>query len=177
MSRSTWLLLGIGAGGLLVLAAATSAKGQVNRGIALIGDSYAVGLGPILAKLLPDFRFEGHVGTNTREWATGEKRCGGQCGSWLAAFAPAIVLVSLGVNDGLGPRLADYQAIVQKIQALGARVVWIEPPADIARQAVRQDIASLGVTTIPATQTPLGPDGVHPVSYEPWARQIAQVVA
>ena len=53
--------------------------------VALIGDSYAVGLGPELAKLLPNFKYEGHVGTNTRQWAAHSKNCG-ECGDWLTAF-------------------------------------------------------------------------------------------
>lgn len=141
--------------------------------VALIGDSYAVGLGPELEKLLPEFRYEGHVGTNTWQWAHGV-RCG-ECGAWLREFRPDIVLVSLGVNDGTAPDRANYQEIVRMIHGLGARVVWIEPPATIATPS-RAVIASLGVKTVPPTTTPLAADRLHPASYGPWAQQIAQVV-
>jgi hypothetical protein len=140
--------------------------------IALIGDSYAVGLGPELAKLLPDFKFEGHQGTNTSQWAHGSQKCG-ECGAWLTAFKPDLVLVSLGVNDGATPNLANYQTLVRGLHGLGARVVWIEPPAAVNSPAPRAVIASLGVSTIPATQTPLSADGLHPQSYAPWAQEIA----
>lgn len=141
--------------------------------VALIGDSYAVGLGPELEKLIPEFRYEGHVGTNTWQWAHGVD-CG-QCGAWLAAFRPQVVLVSLGVNDGTAPNLANYQAIVQRIHGLGARVVWIEPPARVPTPS-RSVIASLGVRTVPPTTTPLAADRLHPASYGPWAQEVAQVV-
>lgn len=147
-----------------------------SRRIALIGDSYAVGLGPELAKLLPDFRGEGYVGTNTAQWVNHAAACG-SCGNWLTTFKPAVVLVSLGVNDGTAPNPANYQALVQALHGIGARVVWIEPPAGVSAPAVRAAIASLGVQTVPATRTPLGPDGVHPAnSYVRWAREVAAAI-
>ncbi len=143
--------------------------------VALIGDSYAVGLGPELAKLLPDFKYEGHVGTSTWEWATRNRKECGQCGDWLTSFRPNIVLVSLGVNDGDAPKLANYQTIVRGLQSIGARVVWIQPPAAV-RTPAHAVIASLGVRTVPATTTPLSADRLHPASYAPWAQEVAQVV-
>jgi hypothetical protein len=136
--------------------------------VALIGDSYAVGLGSELAKLLPDFQHEGRVGVGTATYKTPP---------WLAPFEPDIVLVSLGVNDGAAPNPANYQAIVRALHGIGAKVVWIEPPAGVRNDAVRQVIASLGVATVPATTTPLAADGLHPAGngYSVWAREIAQV--
>jgi len=142
--------------------------------VALIGDSYAVGLGPQLEKLIPNFKYEGYVGANTWQWAH-HVGCG-QCGDWMAEFKPRIVLVSLGVNDGTSPDPGDYQAIVRKIHGLGARDIWIEPPADVQTTS-RNVIASLGVATVPATYTPLAADKLHPQSYAPWAQEIAQVVS
>lgn len=136
--------------------------------VALIGDSYAVGLGPELAKLLPEFRHEGRVGAGTAAY---------RLPTWLAAFQPQVVLVSLGVNDGTAPSRANYQALVRTLHGLGARVLWIEPPAGVQAPAVRQVIASLGVATVPATTTPLAADGLHPRSYDPWSVDIAQAVA
>jgi lysophospholipase L1-like esterase len=143
--------------------------------VALIGDSYAVGLGPYLAKRFPDFQFEGHVGTNTTQWANHAPACGA-CGDWLTDFRPTVVLISLGVNDGNAPDSANYHAIVSALHGIGARAIWIEPPAGVNTPAVRQVIASLGVPTVPATMTPLGADRLHPQSYAPWANEIAQVV-
>lgn len=140
--------------------------------VALIGDSYAVGLGPELAKRFADFRYEGHVGISAAGWIN----CA-TCAPWLPSFKPDVVLVSLGANDGPTPNQTDYQSIVRALHGVGATVEWIMPPAGLAnRAAVRDIIGTLGVPVVPATQTPLGPDGIHPVSYAPWAAEIAQRV-
>lgn len=173
-----WKAVAIGgaiAGGLGAIVLATKTVPKPLGRVALIGDSYAVGLGPELAKLFPDFKFEGHVGTNSAQWAAHGAACG-TCGDWLTTFKPDIVLVSLGVNDGATPNRANYQTLVSGLHGLGARVVWIEPPAGVNTPAVRAAIASLGVPTVPATTTPLTGDGLHPTSYTSWARTIAQIV-
>lgn len=144
--------------------------------VALIGDSYAVGLGPELAKLLPDFKYEGHVGTNTAQWAHLSPACG-QCGMWLTSFKPDVALVSLGVNDGTAPNSSNYLIIANGLRTIGARVVWIEPPAAVStpsREIIRSQ--ALGVQTVPGTTTPLAADGLHPRSYAPWAQEVAQYV-
>ncbi len=179
--RIPWKSVAIGsaiAGGIGTLALATrKAPPQPPKRVALIGDSYAVGLGPELAKLFPDFKFDGHVGTNTAQWAAHSAACG-SCGDWLTAFKPDVVLVSLGVNDGATPNRANYQTIISGLHGLGARVFWIEPPAAVRNaDSDRQIIASLGVPTIPATTTPLASDGLHPKNYTQWAREIAQAVS
>ena len=143
--------------------------------VALIGDSYAVGLGPELAKIYPDFKFEGHVGNNTWQWAAHNVACG-QCGDWLTAFKPDLVLVALGVND-VKPDPQNYQTIVRALHGIGARVMWIDPPLPRATNAVLNAIAATGVATVPVTTTPLAADGLHPASYGPWAQEIAQAVA
>lgn len=143
--------------------------------VALIGDSYAVGLGPELAKIYSDFKFEGHVGTTTGQWARHAAACD-KCGDWLTAFKPDVVLVSLGVNDGASMSPTYYQSIVKGIQSIGARVMWIESPAAV-QTASRDVISALGVQTISATHSPLSGDGLHPVSYSPWAQEIAEAVA
>lgn len=167
---------GAALGVLGLIAIATKKPGPTTaKRVALIGDSYAVGLGPELEKLLPNFKYEGHVGTNTGQWANHSKACV-DCGDWLTAFKPDVVLVALGVNDGTTPNPANYQTIVRALHGIGARVVWIEPPASVKAPAVRDAIASLGVATVSATTVPLV-DGLHPNSYEPWARNIAQAVS
>lgn len=140
--------------------------------VALIGDSYAVGLGPELAKRFKDFKYEGRVGISASGWMN----CS-TCAPWLPDFKPDVVLVSLGANDGPSPNQADYQSIVRALHGIGATVEWVMPPAGLAnRAAVRDVIGTLGVPVVPATHTPLGPDGVHPVSYAPWAAEIARAV-
>jgi lysophospholipase L1-like esterase len=179
-SRFPWTAIAFGGAavagiGALVLANRRTDGLAPPKRVALIGDSYAVGLGPELAKLLPTFKYEGHVGTTTGAWAAHASSCG-QCGDWLPAFKPDLVLVSLGVNDGVSPNPTNYQTIVRALHGLGARVVWIEPPAAVNAPAVRAVIASLGVQTIPATQAPLAADRLHPADYQTWANDIAQVV-
>lgn len=132
--------------------------------IALIGDSYAMGLGPELSKLINTFKYEGRVGSGTYAWL--------KLPAWLGGFRPDLVLVSLGVNDGPTPNAANYATIVRAIAALGARTVWIEPPAAVPASAARAIIASLGLLTVAATMTPLSADRLHPISYVPWANEI-----
>ena len=173
-----WKAVGAGALALGIVAAVVRASHKTEtlpKRVALIGDSYAVGLGPELANLFPDFKYAGVVGTNTSQWANGSAACG-TCGDWLAAFKPDVVLVSLGVNDGATPNPANYHTIVRRLHGLGARVVWIEPPA-LVRTAARGVIASLGVPIIPGTTTPLASGSrLHPAAYGHWAEQIAQAV-
>jgi hypothetical protein len=160
----------VGTLGVVAIASRRSAAAPQPYRVALIGDSYAVGLGPELAKRLPDFKYEGRVGIGTSAWVD----CAA-CAAWLPAYQPTVTLVSLGANDGVAPNATDYQAIVRALHGIGSRVVWIDPPAGLAnRSAVRAAIASLGVPVVPATQTPLGPDGVHPLSYDAWAGEVAR---
>lgn len=181
MSRSVWKAVAagsavLGAAGLALILGSkkktpTQAAPPSSQRVALIGDSYAVGLGPQLAKLLPNFQYEGHVGISTPAWLA----CG-TCGTWLPAFKPDVVLVSLGVNDGPNPATASYQTIVQALHGIGARVVWIEPPAAVSTPS-RAIIKSLGVPTVPGYSMQMASDGLHPANYAPWAQQIAQTLS
>jgi hypothetical protein len=180
VSRFPWTALAFGGAavagvGALVLAEQRRTGPVTPSRVALIGDSYAVGLGPELAKLLPSFKYEGVVGTNTSQWARHSVACG-SCGDWLTSFKPDVVLVSLGVNDGLTPNAANYQTIARALHGLGARVIWIEPPEGVNAPATRAAIASLGVQAVPATRTTLAADGLHPRSYEAWAKEVARTV-
>lgn len=184
-SRIPWIAVAVGGAatalGLYGVGKVISARkregAQINQRVALIGDSYAVGLGPELTKIFPNFRFEGHIGTNTAQWANRIRSACDQCGDWLPAFKPDVVLVALGVNDGKTPNASNYQTIVRGLHGLGARVIWIEPPAEVWTPVVRQTIASLGVPTVPATKWALSDDGIHPQSYVPWAHEIADTIA
>jgi lysophospholipase L1-like esterase len=172
--------LALGALGVVALGVKTleeKRRPPVPKRIALIGDSYAVGLGPELAKIYPEFKYEGHVGTTTWQWANHDAACA-VCGDWLTAFKPNVVLIALGVNDGTAPNSGHYQTLVRGIQGIGARAVWIEPPAVVKAPAARKAIAALGVPTVPATNIPLAADGLHPTGsgYRAWAQEIASEV-
>lgn len=197
MPRIPWKPIAIGGAvlgaiGIAVLVGRKKPALPTAQRVGLIGDSYAVGLGPELAKILPNFKFEGHVGTNTSQWANHSAACG-TCGDWLTAYKPDVVLVSLGANDGhfspappisgvpMKPYTGTYQRIVSALQSIGARVVWIEPPANVRTTAtdvpaVRAAIASLGVPTVPATTVPIASDGLHPKSYSAWAQEVAAAI-
>jgi len=148
--------------------------------IALIGDSYAVGLGPELAKLLPNFTYAGREGSTVDQWAT-------WLPGWLTAYQPTLTLVSLGVNGA--PNSAEFHAIVAALGGIGSRVVWIDPPAGVNvpgvnLPAIYQAIAALGVPVVPATTTPLRSEEIrgsvaylHPQSYASWAREIAAALS
>lgn len=183
MESSAWtapLLAGAGVLGAAAVVAAVVAQQRRDPSpssplrVALIGDSYAVGLGPQLAQILPNFQYEGHVGTSTLQWAQHDPACGA-CGDWLATSRPDLTLVALGVNDGDGADSANYEIVVDRLRGAGSRVLWVEPPAGVSTPTsrVRQAIAGLGVATVPATATPMAADGVHPQQYGPWAREIA----
>jgi len=168
----------IGTGVAIVQAVKKLGPGSTTKPIgrvALIGDSYAVGLGPELDKILPEFKFEGHVGTTVSQWADRVRSACDQCGDWLTGYVPDIVLVSLGVNDGATPSRYDYVRIVNGLSKIGAKIKWIEPPAAVNTTS-RAMIRSLAVPTIPGTQTPLAADGLHPKSYTQWAREIASAL-
>jgi lysophospholipase L1-like esterase len=182
-NRASWKTVAIGSaviggiGAILLTsrkAAASSLPSSTVRRVALIGDSYAVGLGPELRKYFPEFKYEGVVGTNTAQWASHSKACG-TCGDWLTTFKPDVVLVSLGVNDGTAPNARNYNDIVSALHGIGARVVWIEPPAAVNTPAVRSTIASLGVSTVSAPTLVMA-NALHPASYNRWAQEIAQAV-
>src|SRR5574341_659728 len=164
----------VGVGLLVVKTYEEKHRRPAPKRVALIGDSYAVGLGPELAKIYPDFRFEGHVGNNTWQWATHQPACG-QCGDWLTAFKPDLVLVALGVNDPK-PDLKNYQTIVRGLHGIGARVVWIEPPLGRNTLALYNTIQALGVERVGPPNIPLAADGLHPTSYTSWASDIAETV-
>jgi hypothetical protein len=141
------------------------------RRVALIGDSYAVGLGPELAKLFPDFKFEGRVGAGTHSYVVP---------SWISAFKPALMLVSLGVNDGAYPHRNNYVEILRQLYAAGvSHVVWIEPPtSSYFKPQLHNLLATLGVPVMSSVTTPLASDSLHPTGtgYRVWAQEIAQAV-
>ena len=171
--------LALGVAGVMASRQASPRAATVPSRIALIGDSYAVGLGPELAKLLPGFTYAGREGSSTAQWAQ-------WLPGWVAGYQPTLTIVSLGVNGT--PNSADFHAVVAALGGVGSRVVWIDPPAGVSvpgvnLSAIYQVIASLGVPVVPATTTPLRPEKIrdavaylHPQSYAPWAREIANAI-
>ena len=118
------LVLGDGA---LLVDAMTSSK---PKRIALIGDSFAVGLTGPLAALAKTagvpFQAQGVVSTTPLQWSQHASACG-PCGDWVSDFRPSVTLVSLGINDlGYSPKppVAPYQAIARKFP----NVWWLMPP-------------------------------------------------
>jgi lysophospholipase L1-like esterase len=178
------VMLGAGAA-LLAVAAAVSRRGpggaSTGRRVALVGDSYAVGLGPILAKLAAAdgvaFRFEGHVSTRGEQWAKGQAEAG-HGAPWLQGWAPTHVLVSLGANDAGASRQAlrpFYEALRDRFQAAGAQVVWLHPPRfSPAVSSAYHAIDALGVDVFHTEQLdlPLVVNHPTPTGYGTWARAI-----
>lgn len=154
-----WVAGGIVTGAAAIALAYEAVTRKKPKRVALIGDSLAVGLGPYLQQLAGStpFRYEGHVGANTSQWAASST-----WGSWLGDFAPTEVFVSLGAND-IGyypsPPAGPYQTIRDRLSALGARVIWLDVPLTCCAASpcrldgVRQVVHSLGVDVVPATNT------------------------
>lgn len=147
--------------------------------VLIIGDSLAVGLGPVLKKLASGksvgLAYDGKVGTTSQQWATN---------SWLATDLGRdkfdVVLVSLGTNDmPTGASAAQIQQhmlrVVQAIQAAGAQPVWVSPPTmpTLREQEVRAAIAALGIPVFPSEALSIsrGGDKIHPTAtgYAGWA--------
>jgi lysophospholipase L1-like esterase len=178
------LMLGAGAA-LLAVAAAASHRGPgraaTGRRVALVGDSYAVGLGPILVKLAAAdgvaFRFEGHISTRGEQWAKGQAAAG-HGAPWLEGWGPTHVLVSLGANDAGASREAMrpfYEALRDRFQAAGAQLVWLHPPKFSAAVSSAYDaIDALGVEVFHTEQLnlPIVANHPTPAGYGTWARAI-----
>jgi hypothetical protein len=173
MSRATtaekvWLVGGVAAGvAALVWAWWPWTKSGAKR-VALIGDSYAVGLGPQLATLMAaqnvPFKYEGHIGSTVAQWNSTPT-----WGSWLPSFGPSLTLISLGVNEYLNPSpsLPAYRALAARVSG----AVWVMPP-NVPKSpltSVRSTIEQVGVPVVPAATIPIGSDGIHPTSYTGWA--------
>jgi hypothetical protein len=99
--------------------------------VLLIGDSLSAGLAPVMAQHAracgASFHHKGVVGSHVTQWAHD---------SWLVPelrrAEPTVVIVSLGGND-FGRRddanvRAGVAALVSKVRATGAKLLWISPP-------------------------------------------------
>lgn len=125
--------------------------------VLLVGDSLAAGLAAPLKKLVTadgaTLATVGRVGTTIRQWARG-----GWLAEALAQAKPGLVLVSLGTNDmeTPGDRSADIGAIVDRVRAAGAGLVWVEPP-DMPTLRDRAQVRATLHATIPAERLFPGP--------------------
>ena len=182
-----WLL-----GGLLIasgvgLAALATRRPKITASsrVLLFGDSLAVGLTPQLGQLATEAgvaAYEGHgiVGSHITDWDRS---------AWLdetlASFQPTLILVSLGTNDEAeSPGAADREAprlsaLLGKLRATGAEIVWIGPPAlPFPRQGVVDMIRQNVPYFFDSEQLdiPRSPDGLHPnaAGYAGWAGAIWQ---
>jgi len=150
--------------------------------IALAGDSYAAGLGPAIAtppalKQGPDLDFwsNGIPGSTTGMWAdTMEASKGTKQRRWL--------VFSLGTNDAARASDAiarDIDRIAVVVADHGSGLAWIEPPRAVlekvpdAKRAWNLWRRRVGegrcFRTDSHVKVELGPDGLHPIDYRPWA--------
>jgi len=185
-SRSAGSIIApIAVGALTVGAVAYKAirSGSGPRGsIALAGDSYAAGIGPAIA--LPpelrqgpdlDFVCTAIPGSTTAQWAAQmEQSTGTHERRWL--------VFSLGTNDS-GRRLdllsTDIDRIVRVVREHGSGLAWIAPPRAVLEKLPDAEgcwkrwrrVVGEGrcFDTDSHVKVELGPDGLHPIDYRPWA--------
>ena len=160
--------------------------GKGPRGsIILVGDSYAVGLGPACAEppALPagpglKFNSNGVVGSNTAQWAEVVGEAAKQRNwKWL--------VWSLGTNDAGAPpdKLRGQIAHIAEVaKEHGSGLCWIRPPRAVLAKVPKAEAAWLewgrvvgaGRTfdTDSHVKVELSPDGLHPLSYRPWAEAL-----
>lgn len=137
--------------------------------VVLIGDSLAVGMKGPMAKLAvacaTTFSSSAEVGTSVTQWAKDQRLVP------VLALHPTAVLVSLGANDfGRNDQanvFASINALVTKVRAAGARILWIEPltmPFPDKLGVVPAWKASVGEDYYPGSQLdiPRAGDKIHP---------------
>jgi lysophospholipase L1-like esterase len=180
-----WLLGGLLIAGGIGLVAVASSRPKINEKsrVLLFGDSLAVGLNPHLKQLADEAGVEaytgkGIVGTRLNQWDTDP-----WLDATLASFQPNLILVSLGTNDeatspGAVEREADaFHALLDKLRATGAEIVWIGPPE---LPFPRQGVADMIRESVPyyfeseQLDIPRAGDHLHPnaAGYAGWAGAI-----
>ena len=184
-----WLLGGVLlAGGFGFIRAVTyRPKLEKDSRLLLIGDSLAQGLMPQFQVFATEAGI-GYVGTGipgsfVHQWASSD---------WLVKklieFKPTHVLVSLGANDaysGLAPAAVEASAValVEKLKAADAHVIWIGAPAlpetlgtSKVDEATLSNIRSAAPYYFASEEysIPRGPDNLHPSvqGYAGWAGAI-----
>jgi lysophospholipase L1-like esterase len=182
-----WLLGGLLIAGGIGLVAVASRRPKITERsrVLLFGDSLAVGLNPQLKQLAEEAGVEayagkGIVGSRIDQWDDS---------SWLdetlASFQPNLILVSLGTNDeatfagAVARQEPHLDALLEKLRATGADIVWIGPPAlPFERQGVSDMIRQKNPLYFESEQLdiPRSPDHLHPnaAGYAGWAGAIWQ---
>lgn len=152
--------------------AARPTTGLADWRLVLFGDELAMGLSTPLAQLAidhVDFAWLGRRGSGPADWH----------GEWVALFlaavpAPAVYLAAFRWPPV--PPLGAMAAVEQQVEAVGAHMVWLAPPA--ARLGTGSDnLARRGVHVLDSADFdvqlgPPGPDGRQDpttVGYAAWA--------
>lgn len=148
--------------------------------IALIGDSYGVGLSFRLKKLseccgIPFFA-NPVVGSGINDWKSGYKI------DRALDFNPTLVVISLGGNDFGRSRKsveAPIDQLVRRIRQAGAQPAWVEPlllPKRIESDAIRQAWRDTGIPRYDSRplEYPRASDGIHlhMREYAAWAEKL-----
>jgi lysophospholipase L1-like esterase len=159
---------------------------DLSRGVALVGDSLAVGLTPQLTQELSDydFRAASKGGTDIKAWLTGFMSSNL---NQILAGKPAVVLVSLGTNDTAPasqpkPEIIRSRVLelVKRVRDAGSEPVWLFPGTlPWSYESVRAAVKESGSSSIeqPAEVAAFKKyDPVHPSGegYKVWARAIAE---
>ena len=153
-----------------------------HRGIALVGDSFAVGLGPQILQLAREdgvpFAWDGEVGTGVLSWVDSPRLVA------LLERKPRGLLVSLGGNDY---QRNDGEAVIQAIDQFshivkqaGVKLLWVEPLSfnieDKNGVKERWLQHTDFVNWYPSSQldVPRSSDGIHPTGagYQQWAAEL-----
>lgn len=183
MSLRWWLAGGAVLGAWWLIDSSSRKKGSGGlhadpKGVLLIGDSLAVGLGPIIGAYYKDkgipFTSAGEGSTNARQWRARMR----EAVALPDVEKPDLVLVSLGTNDALSTTLrqefsANMIDICESAAKVNARCVWLRAPNRTASMVS----APVGVLD-PPPGVELQPDGIHPTSggYASWAAHVVASV-
>ena len=156
------------------------------RGVLVVaGDSYAAGLGlainqPPALRAGPemDLTVTGLPGTTTRQWAE-------VVGESLKNRARRWVVFSLGTNDTGAPiqqLRGDIAKIAADCKTYKTGIAWIRPPRAVLLKLPEAAacwnawarVVGEGRTfdTDANVKVDLGPDGLHPATYRPWAEAL-----
>jgi lysophospholipase L1-like esterase len=187
-----WLLAGLligGAGGTYALVRAVTRHPKIREDtrILLVGDSLAVGMNPHFKELATGegvpYVSLAKEGTRIDQWNQSA-----QLVLLLDKFQPSIVLVSLGTNDAYSAITPESQLeamgeLLEKLESVGAEVVWIGAPAlpetyygrhpsEDMLEAIRSEAPYYFDSH--KLEIPRGPDNLHPTSggYGGWAGAI-----
>lgn len=189
-------LLALAALGVLALASTGKSKArpeaptkecptQATR-VLLIGDSLAVGLGPVMVELAEKcgtpFSQRSFIGAHVTQWHASPRLTDA-----LSSATPTVVLISLGGNDfqRSDPEKVRgaIDTLVDRIMAQGARPLWISPPSmpfsdrigvrEMWRSALRRHPGAAWFAT-EELQIGRAPDQIHPTAAG--YRELAQLI-